>query len=153
MIRPALSVSTRVTALGAAFDIRRGDEETEITVAHNAVLVEIDDPKHTQLRLNEAERVGYSSADNLSEVTAKDAATALAWRRGPLVLDNAPLSYVIEEIERHFGGQVVIAGRRLSDRRTSGTIATSDTFAALAFLEHALDLTVTKIGPLVLLRN
>jgi transmembrane sensor len=144
---------TRVTALGTAFDIRLGDEETDVTVTHNAVLVDFNDPAQTQLRLNEGEHVGYSSAGTISGVTSRDAVSTLAWRKGLLVLDNASLSSVAEELERYFTGKILIASPRLADRRISGTMAVSDTAAALTFLEQALDLTSTRVGPLIVLRD
>lgn len=146
--------AAQVTALGTAFDIRRGSEQTEITVTHNAVLVEVGEAGLEPLRLKEGQRIDYSgAAGRLGEITAKDAETALAWRRGLLVLDNAKLSYVIEEIQRRFSGRIVIASSGLADRRISGTIAIADTRAALAFLEQALDLNAIELGPLILLRG
>jgi len=144
---------TRVTALGTAFDIRRGVEETEVTVTHNAVLVELDDPERTRFRLGEGERIDYSSTRGLSKVTEMSASAALAWRRGLLVLDNAPLSHVVEELRRHFSGRIFIASSALADRRISGTIAISDTMAAITYLEQALGISSSKIGPIIILRN
>lgn len=144
---------TRVTALGTAFDIRLGHRETDVTVTHNAVLMEFADHEHPPVELNEGEHVRYSVSGHLGEITDRSASAALAWRRGYLVLDNQPLSSVVEELERHFSGQILIAGSGLADRRVSGTIAVSDTGAALAFLEQALGLQATRVGPLVILRN
>ncbi|MBN9668885.1 FecR family protein [Roseibium aggregatum] len=144
---------TQVTALGTAFDIRRGGDETEVTVTHNAVLVELDDPEQTKVRLNEGERIGYSLANGVSDISMKSEAAVLAWRRGLLVLDNEPLSLVVEELERHFSGKIFIAGSSLARRRISGTIAISDTSAALNFLEQALGLSSTKVGPLIILNE
>lgn len=77
----------------------------------------------------------------------------LAWRRGQLVLDNAPLSYVVSEMNRLFAGRIVIAGIGLSDRRISGTMTVSNTDAALDFLQRALGVTVNRIGPLIVVRG
>lgn len=144
---------TQVTALGTAFDVRRGADETEVTVTHNAVMVEIGSPQHQSVRLDEGEHVGYSRADGLGEVATRNANAALAWRRGMLVMDNTPLSYLVEELERHFSGKVVIVGSGLASRKISGTIAISDISDALAYLEQALGLSATRVGPLVLLRD
>jgi len=141
----------RITALGTAFDVRLGHTETEITVTHNAVLVEIDGAEYTALRLSEGEQIDYRASGQLGSVTVTDAAAALAWRRGQLVVDNAPLSYLVEEIGRHFSGKIVIAGASLANRRISGTVTVSDTGKALTFLEGAFGLKTTRIGPLVIL--
>lgn len=143
----------RVTALGTAFDVRRGAHETEIAVTHNAVLVEVDDDGRTSVRLREGERVDYSLSGDLSPVTKTNTSEILAWRRGVLVLDNDPLSHVVEELDRHFSGRIFLADTDLAERRVSGTIAVSDTSAALAFLEHALGLNATRVGPIVILSD
>ncbi|MEJ8476549.1 FecR family protein [Roseibium algae] len=144
---------TRVTALGTAFDIRRGDVETEVTVTHNAVLVEFADPELTPVRLEEGHSIDHGADGSLSEITPANTNSVLAWQRGMLVLDNAPLSYVVEELERRFSGKIVISNAGLADRRVSGTIAIANTQAAIAFLEKALNLQSVQIGPLILLRD
>ncbi|MEM9629843.1 MAG: FecR family protein [Pseudomonadota bacterium] len=144
---------TVVTALGTAFDIRLGSDETDVTVTHNAVLVEFEDPQISPVRLQEGERISYDVNGRLSEVTKADANAVLAWQSGLLVLDNAPLSYVIEELERRFYGRIVVANEDLANRKISGTISISDTYAALAYIEQALNLNATTIGPLVIIRD
>jgi len=143
----------RVTALGTAFDVRRGESETDITVTQNAVLVDSTDAAHPPVRLEQGHQTAYIRGVGFREVRASDALVALAWRRGQLVVDNASLSYVVEEISRHFPGRIVVAGNELSRRRVSGTLAVADTDAALGFLEHALGVTVTRIGPIIVIRN
>lgn len=143
----------RVTALGTAFDIRLGRDETDVTVTHNAVLVEFADAGHSSMRLREGEQAGYDHVTHTSTIGPADAGLVLAWRRGQLVVDNAPLSYVVEEMGRHFAGRIVIAGDELARRRVSGTMTVSDTDAALAFLEQALDVRVGRIGPLIVIRD
>lgn len=143
----------RVTALGTAFDVRLGDSETDVTVTQHAVLVELAGGRDTPLRVTEGEQAAYDHATRASTVKDKDSMLAAAWRRGLLVVDNAPLSYVVEEMRRHFAGRIVIAGSGLAGRRVSGTMAVTDTDAALAFLERALGVTTTRIGPLIVIRN
>lgn len=143
----------RVTALGTAFDVRLGSNETDVTVTHNAVLVEFADHADDALRLQEGEQAGYDHASRARTVGPADGMLALAWRRGQLVVDNAPLSYVVEEMSRHFSGRIVIAGGELARRRVSGTMTVSDTDAALAFLEHALGVQTTRLGPVIVIRD
>lgn len=143
----------RVTALGTAFDVRLGNSETDVTVTQNAVLVEFADGGHDPLRVEEGERAAYDHATHTHMVGAADAMLALAWRRGQLVLDNAPLSYVVEEMSRHFSGRIVVATDELARRRVSGTMAVSDTDAALAFLERALGVRANRVGPVIVIRN
>ncbi|MNY63303.1 fec operon regulator FecR [compost metagenome] len=78
---------------------------------------------------------------------------ALSWRRGQITLDGAPLSYVVEEINRHFSGRILVAGSALANRRVSGTISVADTDAALSFVTQALGVKATRLGPLVVIRD
>lgn len=142
-----------VTALGTAFDVRRGSTETNVTVTQHAVLVEFADGGHEALRLEEDERAAYDHATHTRAVGAADATLALAWRRGQLVLDNTPLSYVVEEMGRYFSGRIMVATDELARRRVSGMMAVSNTDAALAFLERALGVHTNRVGPLIVIRD
>lgn len=143
----------RVTALGTAFDVRLGDAATDVTVTHNAVLVEFADGGPASVRLGESRHAAYDPATRTRTVGAADGMIALAWRRGQLVVDNAPLSYVVEEIGRHFSGRIMLMGGGLAGRRVSGTMTVTDTDAALAFLERAVGVRITRIGPLIVIRR
>ncbi|CDN51912.1 FecR domain-containing protein [Neorhizobium galegae] len=68
-------------------------------------------------------------------------------------MDNAPLSYVIEEMSRHFYGRIVVASSALADRRVSGTTKVANTDDALAFVTKALGVKVTRLGPLIVIRQ
>lgn len=144
--------STRVTALGTAFDVRLGDAETDVTVTHNAVFIEFGRADQTPLRVKQGEQAAYEHATGTKEVRPNDGLAPLAWRHGQLVVDNAPLSHVVEEMNRHFSGRIVIASAELARRRVSGTLAISDTNAVLVHLEHALRVTAHRIGPLIVIR-
>ncbi|HEV7326698.1 MAG TPA: FecR family protein [Bosea sp. (in: a-proteobacteria)] len=144
--------AARVTALGTAFDVRLGEERTDVTVTHSAVLAAFADTRQAPLRVSQGEQAELDHTTGQGVLRSSDAVTALAWRRGQLVVDNAPLAFVVEEMNRHFAGRIVIASRELSRRRVSGTLLVADTQASLGYLEQALRLTVNKLGPLVIVR-
>lgn len=144
--------TARVTALGTAFDVRLGDAETDVTVTHNAVLIAFESEGRAPLRVQQGEQAVYERAVGTKDVRPSDGLTALAWRRGQLVVDNAPLSYVVEEMNRHFSGRIVVASGELARRRVSGTLAIADTTAVLSHLEQALRVTTNRIGPLIVIR-
>ncbi len=104
------------------------------------------------MRVSEGEQAIIDDSTGASRLTS-DAALALARRRGQLVVDNAPLSYVVSEMNRHFAGRIVIAGIGLADRRMQRTMTVSNTDAALDFLQRALGVTVNRIGPLIVARG
>ncbi|MEO9902113.1 FecR family protein [Nisaea sp.] len=141
----------RVTALGTAFDIRKGKKATSIAVLHNAVMLETPSDPGLRIRLDEGELVSQSASGRFGGISKVDPASVLAWRRGQLVVDNADLAQVAEEIERRFYGHVLFADRSLGDRKVSGTLVVSETDAALNFLEQALGVKSIKAGPLIVL--
>jgi transmembrane sensor len=146
------AANARVTALGTAFDVRLGNAETDVTVTHSAVLIEFEGKQQASLRVQQGERAAYDHATGTSELRPSDASTELAWRRGQLVVDNVPLSRVVEEMNRHFSGRIVIANGELARRRVSGTLTIADTNAVLEHLERALRIKANRIGPLIIIR-
>lgn len=144
---------TRVTALGTAFDIRAGDTETDVTVTQHAVIVEPRNGTQQHVEVNEGEQVSWIPAMGIGPARKIDSDAALAWRRGQLSVDNAPLSYVAEEIGRHFAGRIIITNNALANRRVSGTFSVRDIDATLGFLRAALNVRTYKIGPLIMIRG
>ncbi|WP_137133401.1 FecR family protein [Rhizobium sp. FKY42] len=142
---------TRVTALGTAFDVRYGDADTEVTVTEHSVQVEFDAQGVNPVYVNKDQQVAYHYEKQERVISPIDGNLALAWRRGQIALDNAPLSYVIEEMNRHLKGKIVVADSALANRRVSGTIKIADTDSALAFVTTALGVRVTHIGPLIVI--
>lgn len=144
--------SASVTALGTAFDVRYGNDDTEVTVTENAVQLEFEGRDRSTVRLNQGEQAIYDYTKKETAVSRVDGLVALAWRRGQIAVDNAPLSHVVEEMNRHFNGRIIVVGSALSARRISGTIRVSATDEALAFLTKALGVKTTRLGPLIIIR-
>lgn len=144
--------TTRITALGTAFDVRLGEVDTEVTVTENSVLVESNDATLSSVHVTQGEQATYDRSSGETAVQPVDGLVALAWRRGQLAVENAPLSYVVDEMNRHFSGRIVVADTTLAQRRVSGTIAIADTDAALTFIKQALAVKATRIGPLIVIR-
>ncbi|WP_238122241.1 MULTISPECIES: FecR family protein [unclassified Xanthobacter] len=145
--------NARVVALGTAFDVRLGEAETDVTVTQHAVLVEFAESGRPAVRVAEGQQGILNRGTGTSEVKPSDPTLALAWRRGQLVVDGAPLSFVVEEMSRHFSGRIVIAGEELAQRRVSGTLAITDTTATLSFIQRALGVSTFRIGPLIVIRG
>jgi transmembrane sensor len=141
----------KVTALGTAFDVRYGKDDTEVTVTENAVKVEFEGQHARSVRVAQGEQAIFNYANEETEVLPVDGLVALAWKRGQIAVDNAPLSYVVEEMNRHFYGRIVVAGPALANRRVSGTIKVADTDDALAFVTKALGVNATHFGPLIVI--
>ncbi len=143
----------RTTALGTAFDVRLAPNSTEVTVTEHAVAVAPDTRSEPEVRVNEGQQAVYDPNGKVKGVRQADTHAVLAWRRGQLVVDNALLADVVTEIGRHFAGRIIISNSDLAARRVSGTFTVTDTDAALELLHESLGLSVTRMGPLILLRG
>ncbi len=150
------SVSTEdalVTALGTAFDVRQSATDTRVAVTEHSVMVEFKTEGGIPVKLGEGEEMLHLNETGESTIRKTDAATALAWRQGRLTVDNVPLSYVIEEIQRHFRGRIVIGNEATARRIVSGTLSVSDTESALNFLRTALNIQTYRIGPVIVVTS
>ncbi len=143
---------TSVTALGTAFDVRYGNTETDVTVTEHAVQIDTVGNASRSIQVDHGEQAVYDHATRETRVSPVDSFIALAWKRGQLAVDNAPLSAVVDEMNRYFGGHIVITSSTLADRRVSGTIKVADTDDALAFVKKALGVEAIRLGPLIFLR-
>lgn len=148
-----LAGTASVTALGTAFDVRYGEDDTEVTVTENAVRIELDGDPAGMLNVKQGEQATYDHTKKETVVAPVDSLVSLAWKRGQIAVDNAPLSVVVGEMNRHFRGRIVIAGSSLAHRRVSGTIKVSDTDAALDFLTKVLGVKAMRLGPLIVIRS
>lgn len=145
--------NVRVTALGTAFNVRLDADRTEVTVTQHSVRLQAAGRPDVESIISEGERADFDVATGVVATVPSDGLAALAWRRGQLVVDNASLGFVIGEINRHFSGRIFVVGDELAQRRVSGTLDIADTEAALAFLQQALQLRLSRAGPLVLVRG
>jgi len=143
----------RTTAIGTAFDVRLDPVDTTVTVTEHAVSVAAAGLSDAAVRVQQGEQTAYGRDGRAQPVRRINTNAALAWRRGQLVADNTPLSYVVTEIGRNFSGRIVIAGAALSDRRVSGTFTITDPDAALAFLEQTLGIRAVRLGPLIIIHG
>lgn len=142
-----------ITALGTEFDVQLRSGATDVVVTEHAVSIEAADSPSSRTRLGEGEAARYDDRGDVKILGPVDPMVATAWRRGQLVVDEAPLSFVVSELNRHFSGRIVILGDTLAHRRVSGTLAVTDIHATLDFIRHALGVTVTRLGPLIVLRS
>ncbi|HBT67011.1 MAG TPA: iron dicitrate transport regulator FecR [Agrobacterium sp.] len=134
------------TALGTAFDIDMRNEATSVTVLEHSVSVETGQQGQNG-RLNENQRVDYSSDGLLGSIETVDPSSIAAWRNGRFVFEDRPLSEVVETFERYLPGRIVVTRESLRRKRLSGNFDLSDPGAALADLAAALEIGVVRAGP------
>ncbi|SMF94178.1 FecR family protein [Methylomagnum ishizawai] len=138
-----LADGVSATALGTAFEVRRGDDKVEVTVFEHRVAVR--GATGVAVDLGEGQRVSVSTRGP-GPVERVDPALAGAWRRGLLVFQDEPLGEVVARLNRARRGRILLADPGLADRRVSGVFHTAPPLAAVDALERSLGLRSTRLG-------
>lgn len=125
-------LDVRVT--GTAFGVDR--ERGLVTVDHGSVSV-AEGGEH--LRLTPGQQVA-SLDGRLAPPRTVDISTALAWRRGLVVLDAAPLDEVFREMTRMTGGRFLAPQSDVRALRLSGVFKADDPEALIEAMRHGLGL-------------
>ncbi|WP_448664079.1 FecR family protein [Sphingomonas sp. CJ20] len=139
--------SGATTALGTRFIVQRQGDAADVTVTEHAVQVALD--SGASARVAEGQAVHYQGS-TIGAVRPVSRDTAMAWTRGWLVFEDAPLGDVVKELARSHPGMIRLVGSALSERRVSGSIAVDNPEEALRTLESLLHLRATRIGSVVI---
>jgi transmembrane sensor len=130
--------SLDVRVVGTAFGVDR--EEGLVTVDHGAVRVVQGDDERA---LTNGEQVRIASG-RLGSLKRIDPAQALAWRRGLIVFDAAPLDDVILELERMAKGRVIAPQPEVRAMKLSGVFRAENPAALVEAMRHGLGLRVVS---------
>ena len=76
----------------------------------------------------------------------------VAWLRGQLVFDNAPLSRVRDDLRRWYGLELVLTDSSLQSRHVSARFAGDSPAQVLRVLELALGATIERRGDSAIVR-
>lgn len=124
-----------VTALGTAFDVRVDGRGLKVVLVEGKVRVESLKPP-TETRTGPAQsalatEMGAGSQlvapdDADWRVTRTDTARETSWLRGRIVIDDKPLSEVVEELNRYSDRKVVLADAALGEAHLSGIFRPGD---------------------------
>jgi transmembrane sensor len=129
-------------ATGTAFAIDWEHDEIGVVVERGLVAVSHANGKSVEVPAGQQVRV---SGGRMGQATKVDPAAALAWRHGLIILDQAPLGRVVDELERMRPGRVIIADSSLRRLTLSGVFRADDPGAVLNALNSALGLKTVSI--------
>lgn len=142
----------RVRDIGTAFSVRRQGDGAVVTVARGEVEVEVDPAGaglvHPVLTADEATVYGGAASPVVHTV---DAARDLSWVHGHLILENRSLADSVQEINRFYGGRLVLINRRAGERRINAVVDLSRIDDWLVALDKTHAARVTRLGSLALL--
>lgn len=123
-----------VRATGTDFDVDLSPEGVVVMLLQGSVSVA--DAAH-HLALNAGEQVTIAPG-HAAIVGSMNPADALAWQNGQVVFHDAPLSAVVDRLNRYDRAQFVIADPHLTSLRVSGTFNTGDAMAIADILTRYL---------------
>ncbi|MDN5509370.1 MAG: FecR family protein [Pseudomonas sp.] len=130
-------------ALGTRFIVKREDDATRLSVLQSAVAAQPEALHHEQVF--KAGQQVLMRSDGLGPLLAVTPATD-AWTRGMLVVDNARLGDVIEELARYRTGYLGV-DKNVADLRITGSFPLRDTTLALNALLPTLPVQIKQHTP------
>ena len=133
-----------VRVIGTAFAMDWDHDEIGVVVERGLVAVSHANDKSVEVPAGQQVRV---AGGRMGQATNVDAEAALAWRHGVIILDQAPLGRVVDELERMKPGRVIITESSLRRLTLSGVFRVDDPDAVVEALNSALGLkTVSILG-------
>lgn len=138
-----------VQVVGTKFDVRRGQDETVISVLEGIVRVSTDDdaaPRvlHAGEQAVFSHRAGWLTPQPaLTEVATIAPSHVAAWRDGRLSYDDALLSEVVADVNRYYGAGVEVRDEAKAIRIT-GSFRTNEVEGFLSDLGAAFPVNVSQ---------
>lgn len=139
---------TVTTVLGTGFDVRQGDDTTDVSVRHGRVQVERrDNPSDKRIltagQWVAARRDGLAGGDGVPELVG-------SWSAGQLAVVDRPVGEVIADIRRYYQGIIVVSDGDIASRSASGSFNMADPAAAVRALVRPHGATVRQITPWII---
>lgn len=139
-------------AVGTAFGVKNEKERVVVSVTEGIVAVSalksVDSlSRDRPVRVEHGQAIAYSTANGVEQATPFDAAGALAWRGGRVMIDDEPLSAVIAELDRYRPGKILLLADAAANRHVSGIFSIDKIDQGLEGLAMTHGLTVTRLTP------
>ncbi len=154
---------TEVRAIGTAFDVQTDPGGVRVAVLEGRVgvskdlslnsavppdanLANANGPSVERILLRPGQKVHVSKGDGFGDVKTIDTNTIGAWRRGQLVYVRAPLSVVIDDVNR-YSETLYIVGGEAQNLKLSGTFDSSDIDGMITTIAEALPIEIVDQRP------
>jgi transmembrane sensor len=163
--------SSRITALGTAFDVFKRDNDVKVTLVEGQVEVvnvkitplptttktteasasSVQASARSSARLAPGQSVEVTPA-GLSDIAPASLVQATAWMDGRLIFDNERLQDVIDDVNRYSAVRVVIADAPLAETRITGVFRAgrADSFVEALQATHPVRTTLAADGTVIL---
>lgn len=138
--------SARVRVVGTGFDLRRGDRELEVRVAHGQVAFEAPSERHAPLLLSAQQGATYDLARGTLAQQALSEQPIADWRNGQVSFRNRELASLIDELSLYREQPVLLADPALGRYKVSGNLDVHDPDALLNALPALLPVKNTLLA-------
>lgn len=137
------------TVLGTGFNVRLGEETTDVAVKHGRVRVEAKDGAKDSVIL-EAGRWARVSGDGRAMSGALDPDAVGGWTASRIIAVDRRLSDVLADLRRYHAGAIILTGDALAQRTVTGVFDVSDPAAAARVIVKPHGGNVRQITPWLL---
>lgn len=128
--------TAQVTAVGTVFDVRREKGEVRVTLVSGAV--DVSSEKRAVHRLAAGHQARVTGAG--VGARAVDVAVETSWTEGRIVLENAPLTQAIAEVNRYLTDKIELDAPGREAELVSGVFRAGDRDAFVSAATTTLDL-------------
>ena len=136
-----------VTVLGTGFSVGARPDGVEVALEHGSVEVRTGS-RSQRLQPGQRLRVGI---DGQVRVDAVPVVAIGAWRHGQLVLDDVPLQTMVDALQPHFRGRIVLRDDVLGAQHITGVLDLADPQRALQAAVGPLGGSIRTLSPWLLL--
>lgn len=130
-------------AVGTEFLVREEPDGIRVTVIEGIVELAPAQPGWTPIRLSVGQQVSVGALGP-GPVREIDVASATAWLRGRLVVDDARLGDVLDELRRYHPGMIQVWNSGVNDIRVSGSYNLTDPAQVVTTLAQTLSIRMAR---------
>ncbi|CAD5198183.1 FecR family protein [Pseudomonas sp. FEN] len=123
--------NARVRVLGSAFDVRRGQRQLVVSVAHGQLAFEPEGDPSSAILLEARQRAIFDYAKGTLQQRPLSNEEVAEWRGGHLTFHNRELVNLIDELNLYRGKPVQLADGPLAHFKVSGSLDARDPDALL----------------------
>lgn len=135
---------TDVRALGTRFDVRRDDQEVDVTLIDGSVRVGGEVDGSATWTLKPGEQLTLTENHAAAQARKVDISAATSWTSGRLVFHSVPLASALAEVNRYSRRKIVLEDAELAATPVTGVFDTGDTEAFVAAVADLYDLTPVR---------
>ncbi len=139
------SGDSQVRVVGTGFDVRRGQRQLVVTVAHGQVAL-LPTPDSQPTLLTAEQRASYDYRSGRVQQSTLDANQVADWRSGHLYFRNRDLASLVDELALYRNQPVQLSDPALANYQVSGSLDVNDPDALLRALPALLPVKTVILG-------